>query len=158
MRRVRTGRRTGGGLTVPGVRRSGVRRAGGGLAVEVLAAVAGLAGVVAGLAGCGSGPAAAAAAGASCGPSRTAVNVAVVIKVAAGTVDCATALRVEQAYAAAIRSGDLHGNGGGAPVTADGWTCQTFPTTTALRTGDTSECHTARAEVVAVLASASPVS
>ena len=155
MRRVRTGRRTAGagGLTAAGVRRSGA-----GLAVKVLAGLAAVAGVAAGLAGCGSGPATAAGAGASCGPSRTAVNVAVVVKVAEGPVDCGTALRVEQAYAAAIRSGDLHGNGGGAPVTADGWTCQTFPTTMALRTGDASECHTARAEVVAVLASASPVS
>jgi hypothetical protein len=72
--------------------------------------------------------------------------------VARGRVDCATALRVEQGYASAIRNGGLHGNGGGAPVTVDGWTCQTYPTTQALTTGDASECHTASAEVVAALA------
>jgi hypothetical protein len=80
------------------------------------------------------------------------VNVPVVIKVARGTVSCATALRVEEGYASAIRNGGLQGNGGGAPVAVDGWTCQTYPTTRALTTGDASECHTASAEVVAELA------
>jgi hypothetical protein len=42
-------------------------------------------------------------------------------------------------------------NGGGAPVTVDGWTCEAYPTPQVLRTGDASECHTASAEVVAVL-------
>jgi hypothetical protein len=52
----------------------------------------------------------------------------------------------------------VRGNGGGAPVTVDGWTCESYPATQALRTGHASECHTANAEVVAVLAlsSASP--
>jgi hypothetical protein len=71
--------------------------------------------------------------------------------VAKGSVNCATALRVEQGYAAAIRSGELRGNGGGAPVAVDGWTCEAYPTAQVLRTGDASECHTASAEVVAVL-------
>jgi hypothetical protein len=93
-----------------------------------------------------------AAAGTSCGKTRTGVNVTVVIKVARGRVDCATALRVEQGYASAIRNGGLQGNGGGAPVAVDGWTCQTYPTTRALTTGEASECHTASAEVVAELA------
>lgn len=162
MRRVRTERRAARAVAVAAVRRAGAGRARTGRAGTgrarfglALAALAGLAGVIAGLAGCGSGPALATA-GAVCGGARTAVNVAVVITVAEGTVDCGAALRVEQAYAAAIRSGDLQGNGGGAPVTVDGWSCQTYPTTKALRTRDASECHTARAEVVAVLASASP--
>jgi hypothetical protein len=120
-----------------------------------LAGLAGVAGAGVGLAGCAPVPAAAVA-GSSCGAARTAVNVPVVIKVTRGTVDCATAVRVEQRYAALIRAGDVQGNGGGAPVTVDGWTCQTFPTPRALQTGDTSECHTTRAEVVAVLVSASP--
>ena len=102
------------------------------------------------LAGCSSA-ASAGATGTSCGSTRTGVNVPVVIMVAKGPVDCATALRVEQGYAAAIRSGDLRGNGGGAPVTVDGWTCEAYPTPQTLRTGDASECHTASAEVVAVL-------
>ena len=83
---------------------------------------------------------------------RTAVNVPVVIQVAKGTVNCAAALRVEQGYAAMIKKGDIRGNGGGAPVSVDGWTCQGYSTTQALQTGNTSECHTAKAEVVAVLA------
>ena len=103
------------------------------------------------LAGCSSGGSGTAA-GASCGNMRTAVNVPVVIHVAKGTVNCAAALRVEQGYAAMIKQGDIRGNGGGAPVAVDGWTCQGYTTTQALQTGNTSECHTAKAEVVAVLA------
>ena len=91
-------------------------------------------------------------AGTSCGSTRTGVNVPVTITVAKGTVDCATAMRVERAYAAAIRDGALHGNGGGAPVVVDGWTCQAYPTLEVLRTGVASECHTASAELLAVLA------
>ena len=102
------------------------------------------------LAGCSAGPASGAT-GTSCGRTRTAVNVPVVIMVARGTVDCATAMRVEAGYAAAIEAGDLRGNGGGAPVTVDGWSCESYPTQEVLRTGDASECHTASTEVVAVL-------
>ncbi|TVZ00952.1 hypothetical protein EAS64_31990 [Trebonia kvetii] len=103
------------------------------------------------IAGCSSG-AAAGSAGTSCGATRTGVNVPVTITVAKGTVDCATAMRVEREYAVAIRDGDLRGNGGGAPVTVDGWTCQAYPTPEVLRTGAASECHTTSAEVLAVLA------
>ena len=103
------------------------------------------------LAGCSSSGSSTTSA-ASCGNMRTAVNVPVVIQVAKGTVNCAAALRVEQGYAAMIKRGDIRGNGGGAPVSVDGWTCQGYTTTQALKTGNTSECHTAKAEVVAVLA------
>jgi hypothetical protein len=69
-------------------------------------------------------------------------------------------MRVERGFAASIKAGDLRGNGGGSPVTVDGWTCQAYPTDKVLLTGDASECHTASAELVAVLelpsASASP--
>jgi hypothetical protein len=106
--------------------------------------------LIAAVAGCSSEPAPGAT-GTTCGHTRTAVNVPVVIMVAKGTVDCAAALRVEAAYAAAIEAGDLQGNGGGAPVAVDGWTCESYPTPEVLRTGDASECHTASAEVVAVL-------
>lgn len=106
--------------------------------------------LAAGAAGCSSRPAPGTT-GTSCGNTRTAVNVPVAIMVARGPVDCAAALRVEQGYAAVIRAGGLRGNGGGAPVAVDGWTCQTYPTPQVLRTGDASECHTASAEVVAVL-------
>jgi hypothetical protein len=108
---------------------------------------------LAGLAGCSSGAAAGTTGttGTSCGNTRTGVNVPVTIMVASGTVDCAAALRVEQGYAAAIRAGELRGNGGGAPLPVDGWTCQAYPTPQVLRTGEASECHTAKTEVVAVL-------
>lgn len=66
-------------------------------------------------------------------------------------MNCADALRVEAGYTAAIKSGDLRGNGGGAPMAVDGWTCESYATPQALQTGDASECHTASAEVVAVL-------
>jgi len=107
--------------------------------------------LVLGVGGCSSAVASGAT-GTSCGVTKTAVNVPVAIQVAKGTVDCTTALHVEQAYAAAIRLGMLRGNGGGAPVTVDGWVCQGYATPEVLRTGDASECHTAKAEVVAVLA------
>jgi len=116
------------------------------LAVAVLAVVAGLASLTA----CSSAPAAGAT-GTSCGNTRTAANVLVAIQVAKGTVDCTTALRVERNYATMISNGQVRGNGGGAPVTVDGWTCEGYTTPVALRTGDASECHTAMAEVVAVL-------
>jgi hypothetical protein len=105
-----------------------------------------------GLAACSSAQSTAGATGSSCGTTRTGANVPVVIKVAKGTVDCPTALRVEHSYATMIRNGDVRGNGGGAPVTVAGWTCQGYPTPQVLRTGDASECHTTSAEVVAVLA------
>jgi hypothetical protein len=105
-----------------------------------------------GLAACSSGPPSPGATGTSCGTTRTAANVPVDIKVAKGTVNCATVLRVERSYATMIADGDVQGTGGGAPVTVDGWTCQGYTTPDVLRTRDASECHTASAEVVAVLA------
>ena len=102
-------------------------------------------------AGCSAG-AAAVTAGGSCGVTRTAANVPVTIRVTRGAVDCAAVLGVEQGYATMIKKGDVPGNGGGAPVTVDGWTCRGYPTPQVLRTGEASECHTANAEVVAVLA------
>jgi hypothetical protein len=90
--------------------------------------------------------------GTACGTTRTGVNVPVVIKVTKGSVACSTALRIENEYAALIKKGDLKGNGGGAPLPVDGWTCQGYATGQVLATGVTSECHTASAEVIAVLA------
>ena len=127
-----------------------VSRAGGSLALLVL--LAGAAGL---LAGCGS---AAAGPGASCGTTHTAANVPVVVKVAKGTVDCGTALQVENEYAAKIRDGQVQGNGGGAPVAVGGWTCQGYPTPEVLSTGNASQCHTASAAIVAVLPVPTPAS
>ena len=104
-----------------------------------------------GMTGCSPGPPAPGATGTSCGTTRTGANVPVRITVEKGTVACATVLTVERDYAAMIAGGRVRGNGGGSPVAVDGWTCESYPTTEALRTQDASECHTANAEVVAVL-------
>jgi hypothetical protein len=87
--------------------------------------------------------------GSSCGATRTGANVPVVIKVVKGTVNCGTALSVENDYAAMIKAGKVLGNGGGAPVRVNGWTCQGYPAPKVALSGDTSECHTGSAEVVA---------
>ena len=103
------------------------------------------AGLLAGCASTAAGP------GASCGTTHTAANVPVVIKVAKGTVNCGTALQVENEYAAKVRDGQVRGNGGGAPVAVGGWTCQGYPTPEVLSTGNASQCHTGSAAIVAVL-------
>jgi hypothetical protein len=121
----------------------------GGRAARVVGSLALLAAGAGLLAGCGS--AAGAGPGASCGTTRTAANVPVIIKVTRGTVNCGTALRVENEYAAKIRAGQVPGNGGGAPVTVNGWTCQGYPTPEVLSTGHASQCHTSSAAIVAVL-------
>jgi hypothetical protein len=79
--------------------------------------------------------------------------VPVTIKVLKGTVDCSSVMQVEDSYAAMIKNGDVPGNGGGAPVSVDGWTCQGYPTPHVLQTGDASQCHTGSAEVMAELPS-----
>jgi hypothetical protein len=118
---------------------------------RVLGSLALLAGSMATLAGCGSAAAAGAGPGASCGTTRTAANVPVIVKIAKGTVDCGTAIRVENQYAAVIRSGQVRGNGGGAPVMVSGWTCQGYPTPEVLSTGNASLCRTSSVAIVAVL-------
>jgi hypothetical protein len=120
-------------------------------AARVLGLLAFLAGGPGLLAGCASAAAAGAGPGASCGTTRSAANVPVVIKVAKGAVNCGTALRVENEYAAEIRTGQVPGNGGGAPVVVSGWTCQGYPTPEVLSTGNASQCHTSSAAIVAVL-------
>jgi len=121
----------------------------GGRAAQVVGSLALLAAGAGLLAGCGS--AAGAGPGASCGTTRTAANVPVIIKVTKGTVNCGTALQVENEYAAKIRAGQVRGNGGGAPVAVSGWTCQGYPTPEVLSTGNASQCHTSSAAIVAVL-------
>jgi hypothetical protein len=135
------------------VERAGIRPVASSAAL--LALLAGGAGL---LAGCASGPAAGAGPGASCGTTRTAADVPVIIKVAKGTVDCGTALRVENEYAALIRAGQVKGNGGGAPVAVNGWTCQGYPTPEVLSTGNASQCHTGSAAITAVLPVPTPAS
>ena len=119
--------------------RAGVRAAAVTLGIGVLAACG---------ASAGSGSASAST---TCGTTRTAANVPVIIKVSRGSVSCGTAMRVENSYAAAVRSGRIRGNGGGSPVEVSGWTCQGFPTPEVLKTGQTSACRTSSAEVLAIL-------
>lgn len=87
----------------------------------------------------------------SCGTTRTGANVPVIINVAKGHVDCRTAMKVERDYAAEIKNGDLKGNGGGAPLNVDGWTCQGYPTPEVLRTGDASVCQEDGTKILAEL-------
>ena len=118
---------------------------------RLVGALALLAGAAGPLTGCASAAAAGAGPGASCGTTRTAANVPVIIKVSKGTVNCGTAMHVENEYAAKIRDGQVRGNGGGAPVAVSGWTCQGYPTPEVLSTGNASQCHTGSASIVAVL-------
>jgi hypothetical protein len=87
----------------------------------------------------------------TCGTTRTAAGVPVTIEVTKGNVGCSTALSIETRYAALIKDGDVSGTGGGAPVAVSGWTCQGYSTPEILQTGDTSQCHTASAQILAVL-------
>jgi hypothetical protein len=98
--------------------------------------------------GCSSGSA---TAGVTCGNTHSAAGVPVVIKVAKGAVNCKTAIRVENEYAARIRDGQVPGNGGGAPVVVSGWTCQGFDTPEVLRTGNASQCRSGGTAILAVL-------
>ena len=120
------------------------------LAVLVIAAVTG---VSVPLAGCGATKAAVRPQ--SCGTGRTAANVPVEIEVNRGQVSCAVAKTVEQNYAAAIVAGKAPGNGGGGPVTVNGWKCQGFPTPELLKTGDVSSCAKGGVDIVAILKSPS---
>lgn len=90
-------------------------------------------------------------AAATCGTASTAAGVPVTIEVSKGNVSCSTALSIETRYAALIKSGDVRGTGGGAPVAVSGWTCQGYSTPQILQTGDASQCHTSTAEILAVL-------
>src|ERR1700722_7720812 len=69
-----------------------------------------------------SGGSPAAAPVAQCGKAHTAGGVPVEIDVQKGSASCGTAMAVERAYTRAVASGRVAGNGGGAPVTIQGWT------------------------------------
>jgi len=73
------------------------------------------------------------------------------IEVHNGQTGCATAMAVERAYSRAVASGKVRGNGGGAPVTINGWVCQGFNTPQVLATGHASACHKNGAAILAVL-------
>jgi|HubBroStandDraft_6_1064221.scaffolds.fasta_scaffold22773_4 hypothetical protein len=88
---------------------------------------------------------------ATCGTTRTAVNVPVIIEVERGVADCSLAMRIQDAYTAEVRAGRVRGTGGGAPLQVDGWTCQGEDTPTIVQTGEASQCHRGGTEIVAVL-------
>lgn len=104
------------------------------------------------LTGCG-GASNAAVKPQTCGTGRTAANVPVEIEVNRGQVSCAVAITVERSYAAAIVAGQAPGNGGGGPITINGWKCQGFNTPELLKTGDVSKCARDGVEIVAILKS-----
>jgi hypothetical protein len=93
---------------------------------------------------------------AQCGTVRTAAGVPVVIEVQQGSADCHAALTIERAYTRAVASGKVPGNGGGAPVTIKGWTCQGFNTPQVLATGHASACHKNGTEILAILPTPTP--
>jgi hypothetical protein len=107
------------------------------------------------LAGCGADTKPTTASIQDCGTGRTAANVPVEIEVYRGQVACSTALQVEASYAKAIVDGKAPGNGGGGPVSVEGWTCQGLATPQLLKTGETSKCAKDGHEIVAVLKSPS---
>ena len=88
---------------------------------------------------------------AQCGTARTAAGVPVVIEVQYGSAGCHAALAIERAYTRAVASGKVGGNGGGAPVSIKGWTCQGFNTPQVLATGHASACRKNGTEILAIL-------
>jgi hypothetical protein len=88
---------------------------------------------------------------ATCGTSHTAIGVPVIVEVEKGSVSCALALELQHDYAALVGSGKVAGNGGGAPVKVEGWTCQGLDTTTILQTGEASKCSQGGAEIITIL-------
>jgi hypothetical protein len=88
---------------------------------------------------------------ATCGTSHTAVDVPVLVEIEKGSTSCQLAMRIQNGYTDLVKAGQVRGNGGGAPVQVDGWTCQGTDTTTTVQTGEASECHKGATEIVAVL-------
>ena len=88
---------------------------------------------------------------ATCGTTRTAANVPVIIEVETGSAPCSLAMRIQRDYTDLVRAGQVRGNGGGAPVRVSGWTCQGEDTPTIVATGEASNCRQGQTEIVAVL-------
>ena len=90
-----------------------------------------------------------------CGRVRTAAGVPVDVEIV-GQASCHAAMTVERDYSRALASGQVPGNGGGAPVTIQGWICQGYDTPQVLSTGRASACHKHGSQILAVLPSISP--
>jgi hypothetical protein len=78
-----------------------------------------------------------------CGTTRTSAGVPVEIEIEHGPVPCRDAR--------ALASGQVPGNGGGAPVKIRGWVCKGFTTPEVLATGHASTCRKGPAQILAVL-------
>ena len=133
------------------------------VAVSVLAAVAASV-----MSGCGDAPgkqsttaASGPGAGASsapairCGQARTAAGVPIDVEIV-GQASCHDAMTVERDYSRALASGKVPGNGGGAPVSIQGWICKGYDTPQLLKTGRASACRKHGSQILAVLPSISP--
>jgi len=111
-------------------------------------------------AGCGTGCAAPGTttsnAAATCGHTLTGVDIAVVVRIGRGSVSCPTAMTVEQSYSALIRAGGLRGNGGGAPVSIRGWTCQGYTSAEIAQTERVSVCVKGSAQIFTALPPTQP--
>jgi hypothetical protein len=136
------------------------------VAVSVLAALA--TGTVTGCGGAPGGQSTTAASGSAgssassvpairCGRARTAAGVPIDVEIV-GQASCHTAMAVERDYSRALASGKVPGNGGGAPVTIQGWVCQGYDTPQVLATGRASACRKHGSQILAVLPSISPSS
>jgi hypothetical protein len=77
--------------------------------------------------------------------------VPVIVEVEKGTAACSLAMRIQRGYTALVRAGRVPGNGGGAPVQVNGWTCQGEDTPTIVQTGEASSCRKGGTEIIAVL-------
>ena len=131
------------------------------VAVSVLAALAASA-----VAACGSAPgkppasagpgvSASSAPAIRCGRVRTAAGVPVDVEIV-GHATCHAAMSVERDYSRALASGKVPGNGGGAPVSIQGWICKGYDTPQLLKTGRASACRKHGSQILAVLPSISP--
>jgi len=131
------------------------------VAVSVLAALA--ASAVAACGGAPGKPPASAGPGVSassapairCGRVRTAAGVPVDVEIV-GHATCHAAMSVERDYSRALASGKVPGNGGGAPVSIQGWICKGYDTPQVLKTGRASACRKHGSQILAVLPSISP--
>ena len=103
--------------------------------------------------GCAAPGTAASNAASTCGRTLTGVDIAVVVRIGRGAVSCPTAMTVEKSYAALIRAGGLRGNGGGAPVSIRGWTCQGYTSAEIAQTERVSVCVKGSAQIFTVLPS-----
>jgi hypothetical protein len=101
-------------------------------------------------AGCGH-PAAKTASITRCGTTRTAANVPVKVEIIRGVESCQSAMSLEHRYSEEVAKGKAPGNGGGGPITIDGWKCQGFPTPEVLKTGKASKCVRGTTEILAIL-------